>query len=84
MTYEALATAFVLLYGGPPKTLHWRSAGFEKRDEHARRYCRHLGAYIALRRQEAGQCSLSGTMLARKRNECLRIIFAAQGRKQRL
>ena len=78
MTYDELATAIVLQYGPPPKTLVWRSAGFAKKDVKAKAYC-----MIVEREARKEKGAVSPTKVVIERNKILRAMFTSLGIAQR-
>jgi hypothetical protein len=68
----ALAGAFALLHGSPPKGLKWREGGFGKRDSMARGYCWVLENYL---RQTFPSLDDKPRNVVVLRNKVLREIF---------
>lgn len=77
---DAFATALVLQYGPPPKSLVWRSAGFAKKDTKAKAYCMVVDREV---RRAWGQVGLTPTKTVILRNKVLRKIFTSMGIPQK-
>lgn len=70
MDVQAIATAFVLLHGSPPRSLMWRPGGMQKNSKAALEYCRKVDEVI--------QSQSPGIKIKRTvvwRNRVLRQIF---------
>lgn len=76
MDYETLATAFMLLYGPPPKSLRYRTGGMWKSNAKAQAYASLVEKYI---REQHPHATRTRTLLARRRNDVLRAIFRQLG-----
>jgi hypothetical protein len=76
VNYDALATAFCLLHGNPPKSLRYRNRLFSATDQRAVAYRKHAETFMT---EQCPDESYSFRGLKIQRNKMLRALYAQHG-----